>query len=195
MDLTERFLDALNFSLDLNRDRVRRRSQTPYIAHLLAVAAIVLEHGGDEDQTIAALLLDAAEGSGGVRILIEIRRRFGERVTRIVQGCSDSVLNTGQERAAWKSRKSEFIASIKGKSADVVLVCLADKIHNARSVLSDYRMFGNSVWQRFKGDKEGTLWYYRAMVEAFKPITKGLLAQSILVQEFDDIVREIEKLV
>ena len=195
MDLTERFMEALNFSLDLNRNQVRRRSQTPYIAHLLAVAAIVLENGGDEDQTIAALLHDAAEDSGGVKTLLEIRRRFGERVARIVQGCSDSVLNTGQERAAWKTRKSAYIASIKEKSADVVLVCLADKIHNARSVLSNYKMVGNSAWHRFKNDKEGTLWYYRSMVEAFKPTTKGLLAQSALAQEFEYIVNEIEKLV
>jgi len=193
MNLTDRFIEALNYSLELNTNRYRKGTQTPYVAHLLAVAAIVLEHGGDEDQTIAALLHDAGENSGGVLTLIEIRKRFGERVAKIVQGCSDSILNVGQQKPDWKLRKSEFVASIKDKPKDSILVCLADKLHNSRSVLSDLKIVGDAVWQRYNDDKEGTLWYYRAMVEAFKPVTAGLPAQSGMVKELEGIVDEIEK--
>jgi len=187
---SDRFSEALVFALGLHNDQVRKGTKTPYMAHLLAVTAIVLENGGDEDQAIGALLHDAAEDrGGGVKTLFEIQKRFGERVSRIVQACSDSVLEEGQEKTAWQPRKEIYLKFIQEKPADAILVSLADKIHNSRAILSDYREIGETLWQRFKGGRDGTLWYYRALFEAFKPV-----GPERMVNELKRTIEELEKL-
>ena len=184
--LTSRFENALVFAAQLHREQRRKGSNVPYVSHLLAVAALVIEHGGDEDEAIAALLHDAIEDQGGPTARDRILRRFGEPVTRIVEGCSDSQTTP---KPPWKERKRVYIAGIGEKSASVRLVSAADKLHNARCILSDYRTLGEEVWRRFEGGREGTLWYYGAVVEAL--IQAG---RTPLVDELERVGGELGRL-
>ncbi|MCY3679289.1 MAG: HD domain-containing protein [Gemmatimonadetes bacterium] len=185
--LTSRFEDALVFAAQLHREQCRKGSNVPYVSHLLAVSSLVIEHGGDEDQAIAALLHDAIEDQGGPPTRDRILRRFGERVTRIVEGCTDS---QADPKPPWRARKEAFIAGISEKPPSVQLVCAADKLHNARCILSDYRNVGEKVWERFKGGgREGTLWYYRELANALLPS-----GPTELVDELERVVGEIERL-
>jgi GTP pyrophosphokinase len=187
MEFTHRFENALVYTHQLHAGQKRKGTTTPYIGHLLAVAAIVIENGGSEDEVIAALLHDAVEDQGGAETREEIRRRFGDNVTAIVDGCTD----TDQvPKPPWQKRKEDYIAHLSEASSSVLLVSLADKLHNARTIVQDYRVIGAEIWKRFMGGKEGTLWYYRALVEAFR--VRGQFIA--LVDEFDRVVREMEGL-
>jgi (p)ppGpp synthase/HD superfamily hydrolase len=171
-----RFSDALYFAHDLHRAQLRKGSTIPYIGHLLAVAAIVIEAGGDEDQAIAALLHDAVEDQGGQKTLSVIRKRFGARVAEAVEANSDSDV---VPKPPWLARKAAYIAAIPHKSADARLVSVADKIHNAEAILADYRAIGDLVWDRFSGGRDGTLWYYRKLTDTFKERTPESLWQRL----------------
>ena len=184
--MTSRFEQALVFAAQLHKDQRRKGSGVPYVSHLLAVAALVIEHGGDEDEAIAALLHDAIEDQGGPKAREEIRRRFGDRVTEIVDGCTDSET---VPKPPWKERKLAYIAHLAAASASVRLVSAADKLHNARSILIDYRGLGEEIWQRFQGRKTGTLWYYRSVLDVLSQSGK-----TPLVAELDRVVRELEQL-
>jgi (p)ppGpp synthase/HD superfamily hydrolase len=170
--LTDRFKDALCYAMDLHKRQLRKGTSIPYAAHLLAVAATVIENGGDEEQAIAALLHDAVEDQGGLPRLEEIRSKYGGRVADIVISCTDSYEDP---EPPWKERKMEYLASIPGKRRDAIVVSLADKLHNARAILADYRRIGEDLWGRFKGGREGTLWYYRSIVNEFKNIDSSAL--------------------
>ena len=130
----------------------------------MGVASLVLEGGGDEDMAIAALLHDVVEDCGGEPMLKEVRRRFGNRVAKIVDGCTDAYVIP---KPAWRERKDNYIARLKKEPADTRLVSAADKLNNIRSIISDYRAIGESVWSRFSGGREGTLWYYRTLRDVF----------------------------
>ena len=184
--LSRRFEEALVWAAGLHRDQRRKGSGIPYVSHLLAVAALVIEHADDEDQAIAALLHDAIEDQGGLKTRDEILRRFGEGVTGIVEGCTDS---HADPKPPWKERKEAYIAGIGRKSASIRLVSSADKLHNARCILSDYRALGDEVWQRFRAGKEETLWYYREVTTAL--LRSG---RTPLVDELERVVGEIERL-
>jgi GTP pyrophosphokinase len=184
--LGARFEEALAYAARLHTAQVRKGSDIPYIAHLLAVASLVLEHGAGEDEAIAALLHDAVEDQGGRTTLEEIRRRFGDAVAEIVAGCTDADVTP---KPPWRPRKEAYVAHIHTAPPGVRLVSAADKLHNARAVLADYRELGEALWPRFKGGKEGTLWYYRALVEAYR-----VAGGSPLVDELDRVVSELERL-
>ncbi len=158
--LGKRFEEAVGYALQVHGAQVRKGSEVPYAAHLLAVASLVLEHGGDEETVIAALLHDAVEDHGERGIGEEIRRRFGERVAEIVAGCSDAA---GEPKPAWRARKERHLERMKSAGESVLLVTAADKLHNARCLVADYRQEGEGLWGRFRGGREGTLWYYRSM--------------------------------
>jgi GTP pyrophosphokinase len=162
--LSSRFEGALILATRLHTNQVRKGARIPYVAHLLAVTALVLEDGGDEDQAIAALLHDAVEDQGGIEILDEIRRRFGERVAHIVEGCSDSFESP---KPPWRERKVDYLRHLDEADIDILRVSLADKLHNACSILRGLQQHGDVIWERFKGGKEGTLWYYRSLVAIF----------------------------
>lgn len=183
--LSQRFEDALMYAFRLHTKQIRKGSMVPYIAHLLGVASIVLEYGGDEDEAIAALLHDSVEDQGGDAVRREIRGRFGERVVAIVNGCTDTDL---QPKPPWRERKEAYIAHIRDATPSVRLVSAADKLHNAQTILKDYRSIGDAIWERFKGGKEGTLWYYRSLVDKFLAV-----GPSELVDELDRVVKEIER--
>ncbi len=184
--LSERFTTALTYATQLHANQVRKGSGVPYVAHLLGVASIALEYGANEDEAIAALLHDAIEDQGGAATREEIRRRFGDNVTAIVDGCTDADTTP---KPPWRQRKEAYIAHIPTASPSVLLVSLADKLYNAQSILKDYRVLGESLWERFQGRKEGTLWYYRALVDAFKKT-----GTTVIIAELERVVTQIELL-
>jgi GTP pyrophosphokinase len=185
MKLSARFRDALVYAAELHAAQKRKASDVPYIAHLLGVASIALEHGADEDEAIGALLHDAVEDQGGQATADEIRRRFGNRVVDIVLGCTDAETIP---KPPWRQRKQAYIAHLERASPSVCLVSAADKLYNARSILADYRRLGDAVWSRFNGGKEGTLWYYRTLANQLRD--KAPLA---LADELERVVRELER--
>ena len=185
MKLSSRFHDALVYAAELHADQMRKAGDIPYVAHLLVVTAIALEHGADEDEAIAALLHDAVEDQGGQPTADEIRRRFGDQVVEIVLGCTDA---DTIPKPPWRERKEAYIAHIEHASASVWLVAAADKLYNARSVLSDYRRLGDVVWARFSGGKEGTLWYYRTLTNQLRD-----KAPAALADELERVVSELER--
>jgi len=163
--LGRRFEQALVFASQKHAGQTRKKTAAPYISHLLIVAGLVLEAGGDEDLAIAALLHDVVEDCGGAPMLKEIRRRFGKRVAHVVDGCTDTDVTP---KPPWRKRKEDYLKHLRTADADTRLVSAADKLHNARSVLTDYRAIGESVWERFAGQRAGTLWYYRALAREFR---------------------------
>jgi (p)ppGpp synthase/HD superfamily hydrolase len=181
--LTDRFDDALANASRLHRTQIRKGSGVPYVSHLLAVAAIALENGADEDQAIAALLHDAVEDQGGLAQLEAIRARFGGDVAAMVADCTDA---HEEPKPAWHPRKQAYIASLAHKSPRSLAVSLADKTHNASAINADLRSSGEAVWQRFTGGKGGTLWYYRALATAFREHAPGIAAERF-AREVDEM--------
>jgi (p)ppGpp synthase/HD superfamily hydrolase len=182
--LGPRFLRAFNFAAEKHAGQTRKASTIPYIAHLMGVASLVLEFGGDEDLAIAALLHDVVEDCGGAPMSKEVRRRFGPRVAKIVDGCTDS---DTYPKPPWRERKETYIRHLKTADAETRLVSAADKLNNVRSILSDYREVGETIWARFNGGRDGTLWYYRALLQEFlrrKP--------NRLIRELELAIRELE---
>jgi GTP pyrophosphokinase len=188
--LTERFDRALLYATHVHGGQTRKKTSVPYVAHLLAVAATVLEYGGSEDQAIAALLHDAVEDQGGAPRLCDIRNRFGERVAQIVRSCSDSIPDGGVRKADWRSRKTDYLVHLPTLDRDTLLVSLSDKVHNARSILRDLSNpdVGAAVFDRFSNPRQETLWYYRALAEAFRTLLPGQLAD-----ELSDIIDALER--
>ena len=184
--LTERFDEALLYASALHREQTRKGSTTPYVAHLLATASIALEHGADEDEAIAALLHDAIEDQGGEPTRQEIERRFGARVAGIVKECSDTDV---EPKPPWRERKEAYLAHLSELSPSARFVVSCDKLHNVRSLLLDYELLGEDVWERFNGGREGTLWYYRAIADA---LAAG--GTSPIGQELGRTVARLEEL-
>ncbi len=185
--LTSRFEEALVFTAQTHARQTRKKSEVPYVAHLLSVTALVIEAGGSEDAAIAALLHDAVEDQGGLEMLAEIRRRFGEQVAEIVDSCTDAYHDP---KPAWKKRKENYIAHLGQATPEARLVSLADKVHNSRSILRDLQQSGDTIWKKFRGGKDGTLWYYRALLDAFQASENN----RALMHEFERVVTEIENL-
>ncbi len=164
------FERALTFATRLHAAQTRKQSEVPYIAHLMSVAALVLEYGGNRDEAIAGLLHDSIEDQGvrfrgGVTALKEtIAREFGAQVLRIVEGCTDSET---EPKPPWRARKEAYIRHVAGECDSVRLVSCADKLHNARSIVADLRVLGCALFERFTGKKDGTLWYYRELSLTF----------------------------
>lgn len=181
--LTDRFDRALLYATHVHGGQVRKGTSIPYVAHLMAVAATVLEYDGSEDMAIAGLLHDAVEDQGGAARLTDIRNRFGDRVADIVGACSDNVVDVsaGERKADWRTRKMRYIQYLTMVDKDVLLVSLADKIHNARSILRDLRRpeIGSQIWDRFSKPKKDTLWYYDELATAFIVHFPGQLADEL----------------
>jgi (p)ppGpp synthase/HD superfamily hydrolase len=182
---SERFLKAFAYAARLHGRQTRKGTNKPYIGHLMCVASIVIAYGGDEEMAIAALLHDVVEDASGKKRLAEIRKKFGRRVERIVDGCTDAY---GEPKPPWPERKQSYIARLAGEAEDTRLVSAADKLSNARDVLEDVRVDGDRAFERFHGKKDGTLWYYRTLVKVFREA-----GANPLVEELDRVVTELEK--
>jgi GTP pyrophosphokinase len=183
--LGPRFGRAFEFAARKHHGQTRKGKTVPYLAHLMSVASIVLEVGGDEDCAMAALLHDVVEDCGGGPVLREVEEQFGPRVARIVEGCTDAFTDP---KPPWRVRKEAYLERLRNEDSQTRLVSAADKLDNARSVLLDYRTQGESIWARFQGGREGTLWYYRALADEFRRCPpNGLTA------ELDRVVSELER--
>lgn len=165
MILSPRFEQALTYASILHCGQFRKATRIPYISHLLSVAALVLEHGGHEDEAIAALLHDAIEDAGGQPRLEDLRQRFGDHVAEIVLGCTDT---DQTPKPPWFERKQAYIAQLASVSPSARFVSCCDKLHNARSIVADLRVKGADVWSRFGGGRDGTLWYYSTLVGEYR---------------------------
>jgi (p)ppGpp synthase/HD superfamily hydrolase len=188
--LTNRFLAAVALAAEVHAGRRRLGTQIPYMAHLLIVTGLVLEDGGEEDDAIAALLHDAAEDGGGWPMLERIRDDFGERVAGIVESCSDS-LDADDERSWWE-RKTAYLEHLPTVTDDSALrVALADKVHNARSIVRDYRDEGDELWNRFEGrSADDQLRYYNGLLDFFAGTRPGPLVEDLkrAVAELTDLL-------
>jgi (p)ppGpp synthase/HD superfamily hydrolase len=183
--LGARFRRALDYAARVHATQFRKGTSRPYISHLLGVASIVLVHGGDEDEAIAALLHDAVEDQGGQRRLRDIRRKFGARVAHIVEGCTDSDVTP---KPPWLKRKKDYLKHLREADSSVRLVSAADKLYNASETLADFRSHRESIWKRFKGGRKGTLWYYREVAKILRK--KG---PKLLSKDLQRVVRELTR--
>lgn len=186
MKISSRFEEALLYAYRLHQNQVRKGTEIPYFAHLISVTALVLEDGGSEDEAIAALLHDAVEDQGGYETLSEIKSRFGHHVAEMVDQLSDAYTIP---KPPWRKRKDTYLTHLKNASPEVLRISLADKLHNARTALAIYREIGDDIWERFKGGKSGSLWYYRALLDVFRQITSGYM-----LDEYELVVSELERL-
>ncbi|MGH8931075.1 MAG: HD domain-containing protein [Egibacteraceae bacterium] len=174
--LGPRFDEAFAYASLLHRRQLRKGKHVPYLAHLMGVASLVLEDGGDEDEVIAALLHDAVEEQGGIPVLNEIRRRFGVRVAEIVEHCTDH--DPAKDRPEWHVRKRRYVAALAKADESCLRVALADKLYNARELLADYREAGDQVWLRFSAGRE-VLAYLRALATTFQNNFKSPMADEL----------------
>jgi (p)ppGpp synthase/HD superfamily hydrolase len=191
--LTPRFDAALLYASEHHRSQLRKRTDIPYLAHLLAVTALVLEAGGGEDEAIAALLHDVVEDGGGAPALAYIDETFGADVARWVEQSSDNIT---PPKPPWRERKQGYLDAMAEKDPGALLVGLADKVHNARSILADYQLVGEDVWSRFSaGDGDEVRWYYRALVDAFTAQRDRLPPRALpLLEQLRLTVDEIDRL-
>ena len=192
--LTDRFLDAVRYAARVHADQRRKGTKIPYLSHLLAVASLVIDAGGTEDEATAALLHDAAEDQGGRRRLEEIRTHFGSRVADIVKSCSDSLEEDPQEKAPWRERKQRYIEQLAADGdISVHLISAADKLHNARSMLDDYRVVGERLWSRFSrdGGRDRIIWNYRQLIGVYMGGPHDPRRTSI-VRRLTDVVDDLE---
>jgi len=182
--LGPRFTEAFAFAAEKHAGQTRKKTSVPYISHVMGVAAIVLEAGGDEDQAIAALLHDVVEDCGGKPVLEEVRGRFGDRVAKIVDGCTDSDTTP---KPPWKQRKVDYLEHLPDADDDTWLVSAADKLYNVSAIVRDYRIEGERVFERFAGGRDGTLWYYRALADIFQERPNRLAAElARAVEELEE---------
>ena len=192
--LTDRFLDAVRCAAAVHAKQFRKGTAIPYVSHLLAVASLVIDAGGTEDEAIAALLHDAAEDQGGTTRLEDIRMRFGKRVADVVELCSDSLEEDPKNKAPWRERKQRYIdqlAAVGDRS--VYLISAADKLHNARSMLDDYRVVGDSLWARFSrdGGRDRIIWNYRQLIGVYNTGPVDARRRTI-VRRLTDVVDALD---
>jgi (p)ppGpp synthase/HD superfamily hydrolase len=185
--LTGQFAKALVYAELKHHNQVRKGGDIPYLGHLLTVAGLVINDGGSEAQAIAALLHDTVEDQGGKPTLEEIRANFGAEVARIVDECSDA---DEIPKPPWRDRKEKYIDHLAEVGEDTLLVSVADKLDNARSMLRDYHVHGPTLWERFnRKNPHDHLWYYGALLGAFR--NRGL--KSWMVDELERVVGELER--
>ena len=186
MRLSRQFEKALTYATRIHGGQLRKKTRIPYIAHIIGVAAIAMEYGANETEAIAALLHDAVEDCGGAKRLRDIERKFGKKVARIVEGCTDT---DRTPKPPWLERKNAYVAHVRHAPMPTKLVSASDKLHNVRAILMDYRKEGERLWSRFSAGKHGALWYYRALVNAFT----GKRIEP-LVQELNRTLSQLELL-
>ena len=196
--LSARFDSALHYATRHHARQLRKGTPIPYAAHILAAASLVLEMHGDEDEAIGALLHDVVEDGGGRRALAEIEAAFGPAVAALVAATSDT-LDPDEDRrggAGWYARKRAYVDAIAHKQPDELRVSLADKLHNARAILLDYRTHGDGLWDRFKaGEGDSIRWYYRSLFDAFAARRDALGERAVpALEELGRTIAEIDRL-
>lgn len=174
--LSGRFVEAVDFAIRAHGEQRRKGGGVPYVAHLLAVAALVLEAGGDEDMAVAGLLHDALEDTAATSA--EIEAAFGRRVAAIVKGCTDTEENP---KPPWRPRKERYLEHLRAPQTpvDVLVVSRADKLHNAQSMLRDVLQLGPSFWDRFNAGVDEQLWYLGELVAVFSDRLPGPMTEEL----------------
>lgn len=185
-----RLADAFAFAERIHRGQTRKKTRAPALSHLMAVAALVLENGGSEDEAIAALLHDGPEDCDGKQTLLEIEERFGPAVAAIVLGCTDSMESP---KPPWSERKASYIDHLPDADPSTMLVSLADKVHNVRSLVIEYRNVGEDLWQRFAASRDQSLWYYESLLRVFHQA--GSTRCAVLVSELSRSLAELRQLI
>ncbi|HWE65830.1 MAG TPA: HD domain-containing protein [Acidimicrobiales bacterium] len=176
MELTERFDQAFLLASELHRTQMRKSTEIPYISHLMTVSALVLENGGTEEEAIAALLHDAVEDQGGQATLVRIRRQFGDGVADLVMALSDTDVTP---KPPWRERKEQYLQHLEVAPISVLRVSAADKRHNARTIVKDYLLMGEDLWNRFSAPAADQIWYYRSLADVFRRRLGGSLASEL----------------
>lgn len=192
--LTYRFVEALQWATWAHQGQIRKGSLTPYISHPMAVAGLVMEHGCNEDQVIAALMHDLVEDQGGMDTLLQIKHRFGACVADIVDGCSDDAPLRGEAKKPWRERKERYLDHLTHASPGILLVSLADKVHNLRTIVTDLREQGEVAWERFTAKKEGSVWYYEQLFSIFSQACERGTVPRSLFMEFKASIEEMRSL-
>jgi (p)ppGpp synthase/HD superfamily hydrolase len=182
--LTDRFTRAFEFASVVHASQVRKDTAIPYLAHLMGVVSLVIEHGADEDTAIAALLHDAAEDQGGRAMLAQIKARFGDRVAQIVEGCTDTFEDP---KPKWPGRKSAYLEHLQHADHATCLVSVADKLHNARAILHDLRNVGPDVFHRFSASEEQIGWYYGRLARTLHQRLAGTEAVALATALFHTV--------
>ena len=184
--LTARLAEALSFAIAAHDGQTRKGTDVPYVAHLLGVAGLALDAGGDEDVAVAALLHDVVEDTDTT--VDEVGARFGDRVAGIVAACSDTDVTP---KPPWERRKTAYLDHLADPATphDVLVVALADKLHNVRSIITEVRAFGPAAWDRFNRGADAQLWYYGRLVDILAARLPGALTD-----EFSIAVRELRAL-
>ncbi len=186
--LTSTFVEAVEYAHEKHADQIRKGTDIPYLGHLLSVAGFVIDADGTETQAIAALLHDAAEDQGGEATLAEIREKFGDNVADIVKECSDTFETP---KPPWRERKENYVNHLAEASDGALLVSLADKLHNARAILRDFREVGDQLWQRFSvQDPKQHLWYYKSLLKVYSE-----RIHNWMVDELREVVDKLEYLI
>lgn len=180
----ERFADAFAYAVELHARQARKGTTIPYVTHLMAVCSLALEDGADEDAAIAALLHDGPEDQGGQVVLDDIRQRFGDRVTDIVDGLTDTLEDP---KPPWRQRKEAYLVRLRDEPEEVLRVSLADKLHNARSILVDATAPDTDVWGRFNAGRDEQAWYFAELLSIFEQH----LCSSRNLPEFRRVVGEL----
>lgn len=180
-----RYAEALQFCFEIHQKQYRKGdSRIPYLSHLLAVSALVMEQGGNEDEAIGALLHDSAEDCGGRPMLEKVRKRFGDAVANIVEGCSDTL---AEDAEAWKPRKERYIAHLKVADPSTQLVAACDKFHNLSNTVRDLLTYGDSQWEKFSKGPSDQVWYYEECCRVFDaaglPIARHMRRELDLLKE------------
>jgi (p)ppGpp synthase/HD superfamily hydrolase len=183
--LRARFVEAVAFAIRAHGDQCRKGGDIPYVAHLLGVASLVLEAGGDEDLAIAGLLHDTIEDTETTAQ--DLESVFGQRVAAIVEACTDA---NERPKPAWQERKERYLSHLRSCETpmEVLVVSRADKLHNARAILLDYRDVGEQLWGRFKEGPGQQLWYYRSLVNIFTQRLPGPMSDELsrVVSDLND---------
>ena len=185
----DKYLEAYVYSYKLHKKQTRKGSNIPYFTHLSSVSNLIIENNGTTTQAIAGLLHDAVEDQGGAKTLAAIKRKFGPKVAKIVDQCSDTTI---KPKPPWKTRKIKYIENIKNKTQDTLLVSLCDKYHNANCILSDYQKVGEEIWDRFTASKQETFWYYESLYKEFKKYLKNHLE---LIKAYKNTVDEMKRII
>lgn len=190
--MTPRFTKAISLAARAHEGQNRKGTSIPYITHPVAVAGLVAQFGGDEDQQIAGLLHDVLE-DGGPKYAAEIERMFGPRVLTIVEGCTDGIPDDTGQKPPWADRKQGYLAHLASADADVLMVSGCDKLSNARAILDDLVTIGPVVFDRFTAKKDGTLWYYTELSKIFTyaeaPMAKQL---ALTVSQIRGVANHLE---
>lgn len=190
--LSSRFTQAVDYARHLHIE-TRKATNIPYMAHLLGVASLVMGENGHapvsvtEDMAIAAILHDAVEDHGGMPRLHDIEYNFGANVARLVAGMSDTFVEDSNQKPSWEERKAAYVKRLQSELLDVQLISAADKLYNARTILSDYRDVGPRVWERFKRGRDQQLRYYKELLAVFRKSPTNRI-----VDEFERVVAELD---